>query len=408
VKHTVNDKAPILVRITTVPLSFEVLLTGQMKFMSEHGFKVYMISSAGKNVKRIQENEGCEFIEVEMSRLISPFKDIKSLFKLIKELKELKPLIVHTHTPKAGLLGMLAAWFCKVPVRMHTVAGLPLMETTAFKRKLLILVEKVTYRCADFVYPNSFALKEYIQNNKFASSRKLKLIANGSSNGIDTAYFKRSDETLNRAQQLRNELGILPTDITFIFIGRVVKDKGINELVHAFNQLTGEYGSLKLLIVGPFEDDLDPIDDASRKIINSNKNIITTGFVHDVRPYLAASSILAFPSYREGFPNVPLQAGCMELPMIVTDINGCNEIVQNEINGLIIPAKSTDALYTAMEKMITDEALRKKCATASRQAIIDNFSRDTVWQALLAEYTNLLHRKGINFTHVSEATETIA
>lgn len=364
-----------------------------MKYMSENGFTVYMISSPTKNAKELEKKENCRFIEVKMYRLISPFKDVVSLYKLIKIIIKIKPSIVHTHTPKAGLLGMLAAWFFKVPVRMHTVAGLPLMETKGLKKQVLILVEKITYACANFVYPNSFALKEYIQHNKFTSPKKLKVIANGTSNGIDTDYFKRTTEVLESAEKIRKEFGILPTDIVFIFIGRIVKDKGINELVQAFDKLNAKYKFVKLLLVGPFEDDLDPIENASREIIASNKNIITTGFIDDVRPHLAASSILTFPSYREGFPNVPLQAGCMELPMIVTDINGCNEIVQNDITGLIIPPKDIGLLHEAMEKMITNETFRKKCACASRQIIIDKFSRETVWKELLNEYEKLLNKR---------------
>ncbi|MEP6465941.1 MAG: glycosyltransferase family 4 protein [Parafilimonas sp.] len=375
-----------------MPISFELLLTGQMKYMYENGFAVYMISSPGNNIKALEKRENCQFIEVKMKRLISPFNDVVSLFKLIKTINKIKPSIVHTHTPKAGLLGMLAAFFCKVPVRLHTVAGLPLMESKGIKKQVLIVAEKFTYACAHFVYPNSFELKEYIHQNKFTSSKKLKVIANGTSNGIDTDYFKKTDDVLNRAEQIKNESGISATDVVFLFIGRIVKDKGINELAEAFNQLNAKYKFIKLLLVGPFEDDLDPIKETSKEIIASNKNIITTGFIDDVRPYFAASSILTFPSYREGFPNVPLQAGCMQLPMIVTDINGCNEIVQHNVNGLIVPPKNTELLYEAMEKMITDEPFRNKCASASRQMIIDKFSRETVWKGLLNEYERLLNK----------------
>lgn len=390
--YELNNKTPILIRITTVPISLEVLLTGQMRYMSEKGLSVYMISSAGKNIHALEKSENCQFIEVEMHRLISPFKDLISLYKLIKVIIKIKPSIVHTHTPKAGFLGMLAACFCRVPVRMHTVAGLPLMEAKGIKKQVLILAEKFTYACAHFVYPNSFALKEYIQQQKYTSSKKLKVIGNGTSNGIDANYFKKTSAILNEAEKIKKEFGIFSTNLVFIFIGRIVKDKGINELAEAFNQLNAKYKSIKLLLIGPFEDDLDPIENTTREIISSNTNIITTGFIDDVRPYLAASSILTFPSYREGFPNVPLQAGCMELPMIVTDINGCNEIVHNNMNGLIIPPKNTELLYNAMEKMITDESFRKKCASASRQMIIDKFSRETVWKGLLNEYERLLNK----------------
>ena len=205
---------------------------------------------------------------------------------------------------------------------------------------------------------------------------------------------------------MKNKYGIASSDLVFIFVGRIVKDKGINELVNAFNQLNKEYKTIKLILVGPFEDELDPIHINTRNIIEQNINIVTTGFINDIRPYLVASHVLTFPSYREGFPNVPLQAGCFELPMIVTDINGCNEIVQDRVNGLLIPPKNESALRSAMQKMIEDEAFREKCATASRQVIVENYSRETVWNALLKEYEHLLQAKGISFTHVSKIPET--
>ena len=396
-----------LMRITTIPLSLDKLLTGQLYFMKANGFDVIAVSSYGKEIESIKHREKCNVYVVEMSRTITPFKDLVSLWKMIRLLKTEKPQIVHTHTPKAGLIGMLAAWFCRVPVKLHTVAGLPLMETKGIKRQVLILIEKLTYACADFVYPNSFELKKYIQQNNFVPGKKLKIIANGTSNGIDIDHFKKNATIRDHAMLIRNELNISSADLVFIFIGRIVKDKGINELVQAFHQLNKKYTHAKLLLVGDFEDELDPLSENTKEIIKSNHAIICPGFINDIRPHLVASDVLVFPSYREGFPNVPLQAGCMELPMIVTNINGCNEIVQNEVNGLIIPPKNTALLYAVMERMLTDEAFRKKCAFAARQTIVDNFSRETVWKALLEEYKNQLHQKEINCTHVPEFSKTI-
>ena len=394
-----------LVRVTTIPLSLDKLLTGQLRFMAPY-FDVIAVSSDGPEVERIKYREGCNYHIVPMTRTIAPVKDLFSLREMIKLIKREKPDIIHSHTPKAGFIAMLAAYYCKIPVRLHTVAGLPLMEASGLKKQLLIWVEKLTYKCATHVYPNSRELKSYIEQNKFTYSNKLKVLGNGSSNGIDVNYFKRTEAISNEAEQLKNKYGVTSSDLVFIFIGRIVKDKGINELVNAFNKLNNKYKTIKLILIGPFEDELDPIHLNTRNIIKQNINIITTGFINDIRPYLAASHVLTFPSYREGFPNVPLQAGCFELPMIVTDINGCNEIVQDGVNGLLIPPKNEPALQSAMEKMIEDEAFRKKCATASRQVIVENYSRETVWNALLKEYEHLLQAKGLSFTHVSKIPET--
>jgi len=378
-----------------VPLSLDKLLTGQPKYMKEHDFDVYMISSWDNRVTLLEKRENSKFITVNMKRAISPLRDIISLFKLIIVLNKLKPQIVHTHTPKAGLLGMLAAWLVKVPVRLHTVAGLPLMETTGFKRKILEHVEWLTYRCAVKVYPNSRNLQNFIIENRFCGAEKLKVIGNGSSNGIDVNYFKTSDGIQQEAEALKSKFKITKENFVFVFVGRMVKDKGIEELTQAFSELNKIYPHLRLLLVGQMEPELDPLSDACLSLINSNDNIISAGFQHDVRPYLAISHALAFPSYREGFPNVPMQAGCFNLPSIVTDINGCNEIIDDRVNGLIIPVKNTEALRNAMELIVADEALYLRLKNNARRLIVENYDQKRIWELILAEYQNHLKTKNI-------------
>lgn len=384
-----------LVRITTVPLSLQKLIAGQMKYMSEHGFKVTMISSDFEGKDQLSADEQAEFIPVNMTRTISPFADLKSLYQLIKVFRKLKPQIVHTHTPKAGLLGMLASFITGVPIRLHTVAGLPLMETKGAKRKILALVEQLTYRCATKVYPNSSNLKEFIIQEKFTKTDKLKVIGNGSSNGIDTKAFQRTDEVMQKATALGQQYGILPTDFTFVFVGRLVKDKGIEELVQAFHLLSIKYPDLKLLLVGPEEKELDPLSSQCLEIINTNKAIIAVGYQNDVKPYLALSKALVFPSYREGFPNVPMQAGCFNLPAIVTNINGCNEIIIEGENGLLIPAKDSNALRSAMESLYLDRNSYHYMAAQARTMIVDRYEQQKVWDLILAEYQLHLKEKSI-------------
>jgi len=389
-------KKPVkLIRVTTVPLSFDKLLTGQLKYMTEHGFDVFMVSSGASNTANISQRERSEFVQVEMTRTISPFKDLVSLYKLTGVLKRIRPAIVHTHTPKAGLLGMLAAKFAGVPIRLHTVAGLPLMETTGVKRQILELVEKLTYTCAVKVYPNSQNLNQFIKRKGFCPPAKLKVLGNGSSNGIDTRYFNLNSDLEATANELKSEYNINPSDFVFIFIGRVVKDKGIQELVQAFNMLSKAFTNIKLLIVGPYESKLDPVSEETTESIDNNTNIIHVGYQADVRPYLAISSALAFPSYREGFPNVPMQAGCFNLPCIVTDINGCNEIIENEENGLIIPPKDAVALHDAMRQLMVDNVLYTKLKGNARKMIVERYEQNHFWSLLLDEYKEQLNKHGL-------------
>jgi glycosyltransferase involved in cell wall biosynthesis len=421
---------PKLIRITTVPLSLDKLLTGQLHFMNSY-YDVIAISSEKEYLNKIGFKENVRTFHLEMSRKITPIRDFIAVIKLFLFLRKEKPCIVHTHTPKAGIIGMLASKLAGVPQRFHTVAGMPLLETTGFKRKILDFVEKLTYACATKVYPNSQGLTDIILANNFCKAAKLKVLANGSSNGIDTAYF--NPELFNESQNaiLRKQLYIEPNDFVFVFVGRLVADKGINELVNAFETLQpfdpstlrpfdpltlrpfdklraglvqgrrssgqaklrageaqGDHSetNCKLLLVGDYEVDLDPLAPETLVIIQNNKDIVSVGFQTDVRPYFAISDALVFPSYREGFPNVVMQAGAMGLPSIVTNINGCNEIIVEGENGIIIPVKNSKAILESMKSMIFNPTtLQMKEKT--RAMIVNRYEQRLVWEALLEEYS---------------------
>ena len=383
-----------LIRITTVPISFKVLLKGQLRFMASNGFDVKGVSSEGEELREVYENEGIVMEAINMSRKITPFQDLKSLWEMWNFLRKEKPQIVHTHTPKAGIIGMLAARLAGVPHRLHTVAGLPLMEATGIKRKILNFVEKLTYSSATRVYPNSKGLYDFILQNNFTQSNKLKIIANGSSNGINTTFFSPEQVSETEKAALREKLNIQPDDFVFVFVGRIVSDKGINELIKAFSQLqtaeNNELTGIKLLLVGGLESDLDPLNPETLAEINQNKGIISAGFQQDVRPFFAISDALAFPSYREGFPNVVMQAGAMGLPSIVSDINGCNEIIVEGENGLIIPPKNVEKLKEKMLTLARDKNLYIKLKENSRRMIENRYEQSVVWKALLEEYEGLL------------------
>lgn len=377
-----------LVRITTIPIALEKLLENQLHFMTDH-YNVTIVAADKPHLERVANQQGTDFHHVEMTRKITPFQDLKSVWEMYRFFKRKKPFIVHTHTPKAGIVGMMAAKLAGVPNRLHTVAGLPLLEATGTKRNVLDFVEKLTYACATKVYPNSKGLKEIIIQNQYCPSGKLKVLGNGSSNGINTGYFDAALFSAEQNRQLRKELGIFPDDFVFVFVGRIVADKGINELVEAFRELEKTYSDIKILLVGDYESDLDPLSGETLHFIQNHPNIIFTGWKTDVRRYFAISDALVFPSYREGFPNVVMQAGAMNLPCIVSDINGCNEIVQEGKNGVIIPVKNTQALLDAMRKIYTDSDFRNTLKTNARPMIVDRYDQKKLWQLILAEYRSL-------------------
>ncbi|MGJ8593036.1 MAG: glycosyltransferase family 4 protein [Aquaticitalea sp.] len=376
-----------IIRVATIAGSLGILLKGQLRFMSSH-YDIIGVASEEDLIK-VGMDEGIRTIPVKMSRSITPFRDLISLYKLYNVFRKEKPFVVHTHTPKAGTLGMMAAKLARVPHRLHTIAGLPLLETKGLKRMILNTVETITYSCATLVLPNSFALQEIVLQEGFCKNEKLKVIGNGSSNGIDTDYYDRKNVPSEQIEELKQKFNINPGDIVFIYIGRVVTDKGVNELVKAFDSISKTHSDVRLIIVGPTEKLLDPIDTKTESIIKNNTFIYETGMVDDIRPYVAVSDIFTFPSYREGFPNVVLQASCMETPCIVTDINGCNEIITHNFNGLIIPKKDSTALKNAMLELYDNHEKVRDLKNNSRSNIIGHYKREDIWKELLNLYNNL-------------------
>ena len=381
---------PKLVRITTVPISLLVLLKGQMRFMQSKGFDVTMISSDGEEVAPLLIQEDCPHISIELTRKITPIKDLLSLIALTRLLLKIKPDIVHTHTPKAGLIGMWAAKFAGVPVRLHTIAGLPWVETTGMMRKLLKNVEKLTAMAACQILPNSFVQRDFLYNENIARG-KMKVIGGGSSNGIDSDHFSSNETIEAKAKALTTAANLHADGWIWIFVGRIVKDKGMAELMESFVEVHAQFPKDRLWLVGEEEPTLDPLEEKHRTLLHEHPAIKWCGYQKDIRPYLAAAKVLAFPSYREGFPNVPLQAGSMGCMLLLSDINGCNEIVKNGTDGMLVPPKNTAALTTAMLQIRNNPTQRDFFASAIQQKIKAQYNQKLLWNLLLQEYQQQLN-----------------
>ncbi len=376
-----------LIRISTVAMSLDFLLKGQLAYLKKK-YNVIAVSGHDEHLKKVELREGVHVVDIPMQRSISPLQDLKSLWQLYWLLKKEKPLIVHSITPKAGLLSMIAAYFASVPIRVHTFTGLIFPTKSGFMKQLLILMDKILCICATNIYPEGQGVRNDLIKYKI-TSKKLQVIANGNVNGIDTNYYDSNLISYQEKQNLRTELKIDLNDFVFIFVGRLVGDKGINELVKAFKNVLLENENAKLLLVGSFEEDLDPLTIETKQEITTNDKIISVGFQNDVKSYFAISNVLVFPSYREGFPNVVMQAGAMGLPCIVTNINGSNEIIIEGENGIIIPVKNANAIYISMNNMIKDNILRTHLMQNARQMIVARYEQEVVWRAILAEYEKL-------------------
>ena len=371
-----------LFRLNTIDGSLG-MLRGQLRFLNQE-FEVVAVADDSGVLAEVAEREGVRTIAVPMRREISLVADCRSLVALYKLFRRERPYIVHANTPKASLLSMVAAWATRVPHRIYLVTGLRFETTHGILRFILKTMERITCLCATKVIPEGDGVKDTLRRENI-TRKPLQKIHNGNINGIDLEHYDRTEQVMTRAAEIRNG----SEDFTFIFIGRMVRDKGINELVAAFDRLNREFPATKLLLVGKFEDELDPVLPETKQMIENNPKIKFAGYQNDVRPYFAAADVAVLPSYREGFPNVVIQAGAMGLAQIVTDINGCNEIVIEGRNGLIIPKQDEQALYEAMRKLATDRDLTSQMAASARELIASRYRQQDVWDATLKMYKSL-------------------
>lgn len=375
-----------IIRTSTVPGSLNNFCRGLLKELrEEEGYEVVAVSSPGSALAEIEHREGVRTVSVKMERHISPLNDLKSLWRLAMVFRKERPVMVHSITPKAGLLSMMAAWLTRVPVRVHTFTGLVFPTATGLKKKILIMTDRLTCACATHVVPEGEGVKNDLTAYRI-TKKPLKVLGYGNIRGIDLVRFN-PDITVVRSEAAKiRKVGL----ITFIFIGRLVGDKGINELVEAFRSLNLKYPNTRLILVGAKEQNLDPLRPETIHEIETNTAIEAVGPQRDVRPWLAASDIFVFPSYREGFPNVVIEAGAMGLPSIVTDINGSREIIVDGHNGIIIPSHNVDSLRQTMETLITDLDLTSRLGAKARPMIASRFEQSFVHRCLKEYYREIL------------------
>lgn len=372
-----------IIRSTTVPESLDTFCKGMLRELSEK-YEVVGLSSPGAALERVSEREGVRTIAVPMERHISLKRDVVSFVRLIRTFHKEKPTMVHSMTPKAGLLCMLAAWITRVPVRVHTFTGLVFPTSTGLKRKVLMATDWLTCACATHIIPEGEGVKSDLVNNGI-TKKPLKVLGYGNVMGVDMEKFSRRPTILDKAKLIRKQV------FTFLYVGRIVKDKGINELCEAFDKLSG-MTEARLILVGPSEDSLDPISEKSREIIANNPNIESVGgkFGDELLAYYAAADCFVFPSYREGFPNTVLEAGAMGLPSIVTDINGSREIIKEGVNGVIIPSHDANFLFEAMINIMKDKKAGDIMAENSRNMIASRYEQGFVRKCLYDFYDEIL------------------
>lgn len=357
---------------------------GMIPDLQKKGFEVVSLSGSGPELKRLR-NTGAKVIEIPMERHISILKDLKAFAKILNIFRMEKPDIVHSMTPKAGLLCMVAAWLTRVPKRVHTFTGLVWPTSTGLKRKILMVTDWITCACATHIIPEGEGVKNDLQQH--ITKKRMKVLGYGNVRGIDMVRFSKRPEVTDVSNTLKSN-----AIFTFLFVGRIVGDKGINELIEAFAKLNEKYKETRLILIGRYEDNLDPLKPETIKRIKEIVSIVTLGPKHgdELIAYYAASDCFVMPSYREGFPNTVIEAGAMGLPSIVTDINGSREIIKHDENGLIVPSKDANALYSAMERILLDQDATARMAEKARPMIESRFEQGFVRQCLFDFYDEIL------------------
>lgn len=370
-----------IIRSVTVPQSLGFCLDVMLE-MAKDGYESIVVTSPGKELDMFRkEYPQVKTVEVPMERHISIIKDMVALVKMICVMLKERPYAAHSMTPKAGLLTMVAAWLTGVPVRIHTFTGLVWPTAVGGKRRILMLTDKLLCACATHIIPEGQGVLNDLKNGGI-TKKPMKVLGYGNVRGVD---MKRFDP----ARFIRKQVPDKP--FTFVFVGRVVGDKGINELVEAFVRLHETEKNTRLVLVGSYEDALDPVSDDTRQHIDDNDAINACGpkYGDDLLQTYVDADCFVMPSYREGFPNTVLEAGAMGLPSIVTDINGSREIIIDGRNGLIVPPKDSNALYEAMERMLKDDVGRLRMAGNARNLIAERFDKNFVLQCQIAFYKEI-------------------
>lgn len=371
-----------LIRAATIGTSLGTFLNGSIEALMDK-FELVLLSSPDDELAGLHKRYGMKTIGVKMERRIAPLSDLRALLNLISVFRRERPYMVHSMTPKAGLLCMMAAWAARVPRRVHTFTGLVWPTAHGFSRRLLMLTDWITCACATHVIPEGQGVMADLQQH--ITHKQMRVLGHGNVRGVDMCFWSRGNANSHKLAQISDS-----NCFTFLFVGRIVKDKGIDELIEAFMQVR-QRSKTRLLLVGPFENSLDPVSDHTKRQIDSCSDIVAAGpqYGTDLLAYYAASNCFVFPSYREGFPNTVLEAGAMGLPSIVTNINGSREIIADGVNGLIIPPKDSAALAGAMQRIIDDTYMRKRMQSKARPMIASRFEQGYVRQCMLNFYDDI-------------------
>lgn len=384
---------PRVLHVGTSALSLK-LMRGQLGFLRDAGFEVIVITSPGEELDSASRSEGIKTYAVPMAREVSPWKDLKSLLQLYQIMRRLRPSITNVGTPKAGLLGGLAAWLAGIPCRFYTLRGLRCETAGGLKLEIFLLMERIACLCAHRVICVSESLRQKAVALGIVKSQRTLVLGSGSSNGVDASRYAANPMLMQRASKLRQELGI-PIDAQVVgFVGRLTQDKGVPELIRAFARLCEMSRDVRLLLVGDFEDG-DQVLAETRREIETNPKIIRTGFVPETTAYYQLMDVLALPTHREGFPNVILEAHAAGKPVVAARATGVMDAVIDGVNGILVLIGDFEKLAEALAKILSERCLAEQMGRSGKERALREFSPKVVWSGLLSAYVALLEEKGL-------------
>ncbi len=390
-KVSANQPKLVAVLNSSIALGF---LRGQLEYFQDHGFDVAVLCPKRRSDEwEVEQPKGVPIVEVPMEREIAPLRDLASVWSLWRALRAIRPAVTNVGTPKAGLLGGFAAWLNRVPARLYTLHGLRFETTTGLKRQILIWAERLACRFAHRVICVSHSVRKKAIACGMTTPERSVVLGSGSCNGVDISRFAANPKLMRRAGELRKELKIPPCATVIMFIGRLTRDKGIPELLHAFLELERQYPDLRLLVVGCFEDE-DPLPADVRKSLEMHPRVIFAGAVQDTPAYYAMADIVVLPSHREGLPTVVLEAQAAGKPVVGANATGIVDLIRDAETGFLFPVGDVAALCKALEKLITDRALAEKLGRAGMEQIKRDFRQERIWEAMYQEYLGILRGNG--------------
>lgn len=355
------------------------------------------VSSPGQQLQEFAHDEGIVAHPIPMERRIRPLRDLRSLVALVLLFYRLRPTVVHTHTPKAGLLGMIAAWVTRVPVRVFHVHGLPVVTATGLQRRVLTVTDRLSARIAHRVLFVSASLRDAAVDLGVAPAGKSGVLGAGSANGIDADHRFNPSVWRSQRSHLRLAEGIAPSDLVIGFVGRMVRDKGLTDLMSAWETLRSP--GRRLLLVGPAEQG-DPLPRQLLDDIADDPDVRWIAWTSTPEAMMSLMDVLVLPSYREGLPLSLLEASAMAIPVVSTDIPGGRDAVIDGLTGTLVPVRAPQRLAEAIEAYLTDPALRTRHGIAGRNRVLESFQPVVIWEALAYEYRALLQPHGPHTTGI--------